>query len=474
MDEIESERAHEPTSTAQRVLVVGHGVAGLGIADDARAKGHTVVGFVDDDISGPDVLGTLADVNRVVHEHSVDALYFAIPSIDAGRLRDFVSGLEPGLSLSILPRTYKTISAETVSIGDLTDVDVLQLVGRQPVKHDLLEARALVEGRRALVTGAAGSIGSRLVEHLLNLGAQSVTAFDWWENGLFHLQNRLDDARLRVVTGDVKNARRIERVFTRDRPELVFHAAAYKHVPMTEDNPIEALVNNALGAEVVLAQAVKSHASHAVYVSTDKAVRPANVMGASKRIGELLMRDLAASAVQTKLTAVRFGNVLQSNGSVMETFRRQIEKGGPLTVTHPDVTRYFMTIDEAAQLIIQSALLGENGDICVLDMGEPVRIMDLAESLVRATAPDVKIEVTQLRPGEKLYEELTYNPDLATSTDNDKVFILKVEEESDVSVDDVRHLLGAARRGELDDDDARTSLRRMGFSVRTAETRIGS
>ena len=462
MNEPDAERGRR-----RRVLVVGFGVAGIGIAADARAHGHEIVGFLDDLKSSPEVLGSLADVNRVVREHDVDSVYFAIPTVDAKVLRDFLSGLEKtGLRLSILPRTYKTISSESVSVSDLTDVDVLQLVGRQPVKHDLLDAQRMVAGKRVLVTGAAGSIGSRLVEHLLTLGVAQVIAVDWWENGLFHLENGLENERLRVVVADVKNEHRIERIFSEHRPELVFHAAAYKHVPLMEDNPAEAVVNNAFGAENVLRQAIAIGASHAVYVSTDKAVRPANVMGSSKRLGELLLGDLAQRSGSTKLTAVRFGNVLQSNGSVMETFRRQIEAGGPLTVTHRDVTRYFMTIDEAAQLIIQSALLGANGDICVLDMGEPVRIMDLAESLVRATAPQVSIEVTQLRPGEKLYEELTYNPDLATSTANSKVFILQVEAEMDVPVTRIRELIAAIRSGECTDEQTLAALRDMGFNIK--------
>lgn len=453
---------------ARRILVVGYGVAGRGVAQDARSKGHTVVGFLDDDAHSPEVLGTLGDVNAVVEQHHVDSVYFAIPSIEAWRLRGFLAGLDAGLSLSMLPRTYKTISSDAVGIGDLTDVDVLHLVGRQPVKHDLLEAQRLVTGRRALVTGAAGSIGSRLVEHLLHLGAESVTAFDWWENGLFHLENEVSDARLHVVVGDVKNGKRVERVFAQHRPDLVFHAAAYKHVPMAEANAAETLANNTLGAETILAHAIAAGASHAVYVSTDKAVRPANVMGATKRLGELLMRDLAATSGSTKLTAVRFGNVLQSNGSVMETFRRQIESGGPVTVTHRDVTRYFMTIDEAAQLIIQSALLGDSGDICVLDMGEPVRILDLAKSLVKATAPDVEIQITQLRPGEKLYEELTYNPDLAVGTANSKVFILNEDSELEVPVSDIRRTVAAADAGELDNHAVRAALAGMGFNISSA------
>ncbi|MGF6821588.1 FlaA1/EpsC-like NDP-sugar epimerase [Microbacterium sp. ZKA21] len=457
----------ETPPARQRVLVVGYGVAGVGIAADARSHGHEVVGFLDDVKRAPEVLGALGDVNRVVREHHIDSVYFAIPTVDAKVLRDFLSGLEKtGLRLSILPRTYKTISSETVSVSDLTDVDVLQLVGRQPIKHDLLDAQRMVGGKRALVTGAAGSIGSRLVEHLLTLGTAQVVAVDWWETGLFHLENRLADDRLRVVVADVKNESRIAGIFAEYRPELVFHAAAYKHVPLMEDNPMEAVANNAFGAENVLRQAITAGASHAVYVSTDKAVRPANVMGSSKRLGELLLSDLAQRSGDTKLTAVRFGNVLQSNGSVMETFRRQIEAGGPLTVTHRDVTRFFMTIDEAAQLIIQSALLGSNGDICVLDMGEPVRILDLAESLVRATAPHVRIDVTQLRPGEKLYEELTYNPDLATSTANSKVFILQVEDEMSIPAARIRALIAEIRSGNYSDEQTIAALRDMGFNVK--------
>ena len=258
-----------------RVLIVGYGTAGLGIAADARAHGFEVVGFLDDVKQDPQVLGRLADVNRVVRENGVESVYFAIPTIEASKLREFLAGLEQtGLHLSMLPRTYHTISSETVSVSDLTDVDVLQLVGREPVKHDMLDARHMVEGRRVLVTGAAGSIGSRLVEHLLSLGVDSVVALDWWETGLFHLANRLDDDRLKVVVADVKNTRRLERIFDEHRPQLVFHAAAYKHVPLMEDNPAEAIANNALGAENVLRQAIASGASHAVYVSTDKAVRP--------------------------------------------------------------------------------------------------------------------------------------------------------------------------------------------------------
>lgn len=450
----------------QRILVVGHGTAGTAIARDAVEHGHHVVGFLDDGATDPQVLGTLSDVNRVVQEQRIDALYFAIPTIRPETLRKFLAGLEnTGIDVLMLPRTYATITREIASISDLTDVDVLQLVGREPVKHDLLDAQRLVRDQVVLVTGAAGSIGSRLVEHLLRLGARSVIAVDWWETGLFHLANRLADPRLTTVIADIKNTVRVSRIFETYTPALVFHAAAYKHVPLMESHPIEALLNNTGGTDTVLRHAIASGASHAVYVSTDKAVRPANVMGASKRLGELILADLATASGPTKLTAVRFGNVLESNGSVVETFRRQIRQGGPVTVTHPDVTRFFMTIDEASQLIIQSALLGENGDVCVLDMGEPVRILDLATSLVKAISRDVPIVITGLRPGEKLYEELSYRPDLAVSTSNEKVFVFREEDEMRISLDEVRGLLDLLRTGALNDSAAVRKLTDMGFRL---------
>jgi FlaA1/EpsC-like NDP-sugar epimerase len=452
---------------AKNVLIVGRGTAGLALAEDASRRGQVVVGFLDDSVQAADTLGSLNDVNRVVREHHIDAVYFAIPTIDPKALREFLAGLElTGLSLSMIPRTYSTISRETVQVADLTDVDVLQLVGRMPVKHDLLTAQAFVTGKTAIVTGAAGSIGARLVKHLLELGAERVAAVDISETGLFRLSEHLQDDRLDLIVCDVRSTWRLERVFEQVEPDIVLHAAAYKHVPIMESHPVEALVNNSLATDKVLGLAAAHGVAHAVYVSTDKAVRPANVMGASKRLGEILLTDRAHASPTTKFTAVRFGNVLQSNGSVVETFRRQIQSGGPLTVTHPDVTRYFMTIDEAAQLIIQSALLGETGDICVLDMGEPVRILDLAQSLVRAVAPGLEISFIGLRPGEKMYEELTYDPRNSVATSNEKVFVLRDEEDTlSAAAFEVRDFLRRAEAGYVDDSHARTRLKEMGFAL---------
>lgn len=367
----------------------------------------------------------------------------------------------------MVPRTYETLSRETVAVDDLSDVDVLDLVGRKPVKHDLEGARSLVSGRRVLVTGAAGSIGSRLAGLLVALGAAEVVCLDWWENGVFQLQHRLpevDDASF--VVADVKNRARLDAVFSRLKPELVFHAAAYKHVPLMQQNPAEAIANNVGGTDVVLSLAVEHGASHVVYVSTDKAVNPANVMGASKRLGELLVADWAVRASDVSFSTVRFGNVIQSNGSVMETFRRQIREGGPITVTDPEVTRFFMTIDEASQLIIQSAVVGASGDICVLDMGEPVRIQDLARSLVRTTAPGVEIVFTGLRPGEKLYEELSYDPDLVAHTAHDKIFVLRESEAAAATPDEIRAFVAQCASSELSDAEVVERLRDMGFAIR--------
>ncbi len=454
--------------SSRRILIVGRGAAGRALADDARAHGDVVIGFLDDVVSTAEVLGGLDDVDAVVRDHNVEAVYFAIPSIDASKLRRFLDRLDATqVAFSIIPRTYETLSRETVAVDDLSDVDVLDLVGRKPVKHDLEGARRLVSGRRVLVTGAAGSIGSRLAGLLAALGAAQVVCLDWWENGVFQLQHRLSSTEVpSFVVADVKNRARLEAVFANYRPELVFHAAAYKHVPLMQDNPGEAIANNVGGTDVVISVAVEHGARHVVYVSTDKAVNPANVMGASKRLGEILVADWAARTPEVSFSTVRFGNVIQSNGSVMETFRRQIREGGPVTVTDPDVTRFFMTIDEASQLIIQSAVVGQSGDVCVLDMGEPVRIQDLARSLVRTTAPGVEIVFTGLRPGEKLYEELSYDPELVSQTTHDKIFVLREAEESPAEPNEIREFVAECDASALSDAQVIDRLRAMGFAIR--------
>ncbi|MET0304408.1 MAG: polysaccharide biosynthesis protein [Microbacteriaceae bacterium] len=418
----------------QRILIVGHGAAGRGLADDVGRRGDAVVvGFLDDEAVDEAVLGRLEDVNDVVAEHRVDLIYFAIPSVEARVVRDFVGLLESdSVQLAMIPRTYDIIKKDTVDISDLTDIDVLDLVGRRPVKHDLMAAREFIRGRRILVTGGAGSIGSRLVRQLLDMGPASIVSVDWWENGTFHFQRSLADPdAVDFRIGDVRNTAFMDQLLGEVRPEIVFHAAAYKHVPLMQANPREAIQNNVGGSVSLMRLAAEHGVGHVVYVSTDKAVNPVNVMGATKRLGEIAMGALAAQYPATRFTAVRFGNVIESNGSVMQIFRTQISGRLPLTVTHPDVTRYFMTLDEAAQLIIQSALLGGGSEIFVLDMGEPVRIFDLATSLVRVVDPSLEIEIIGMRPGEKMFEELSYEPDKVDTTSHASIFVVRDTDRED-------------------------------------------
>jgi FlaA1/EpsC-like NDP-sugar epimerase len=453
---------------SSRILIVGRGTAGVSLADDIRSHGGDVVGFLDDRVTGDDILGTLADVNEVVAAQGIDLVYFAIPTVRAETVRDFINSIESKtVDIAIVPRTYAILAKDTVSIDDLTDVDVLDLVGREPVKHNVVVSQKFLAGKKVMVTGGAGSIGSRLVRHIIAAGAAQVICVDWWENGMFYLTQSLGQVdSLTTRIADVKNRAHMEQLFAEFAPEIVFHAAAYKHVPLMQHNALEAINNNIWGSLNLMRLAIEHSIQNFVMVSTDKAVNPVNVMGATKRVGEMIMESLAGLG-GTRFTAVRFGNVIESNGSVMQIFRSQIAKKMPLTVTHPDVTRFFMTIDEASQLIIQSAALGKNSEIFVLDMGEPVKILDLAKSLVRAVDPTLEIEITGLRPGEKMFEELSYEPDKVERTGNQKIFVVRGEKEFD------RAEFLAAVDALLDDtlayrvaaDEAVERLRRMGFAI---------
>jgi FlaA1/EpsC-like NDP-sugar epimerase len=453
-----------------RILIVGHGTAGKALAADITQRGGTVVGFLDDVDTDPVVLGTLAEVNDVVAQHDVDLAYFAIPSVDASTVRDFINSVDVSrVDIAIIPRTHEILTRETVDINDLTDVDVLDLVGRKPVKHDVLSAQAFVRGKRVLVTGAAGSIGSRLVKQLAGMGAEVIVCVDWWENGIFFLSEELKGsaASLEFHIADIKNDLLLTQLFERYRPQVVFHAAAYKHVPLMQANPIEAVNNNVWGTLNLMQLATRFAVDNFIYVSTDKAVNPVNVMGTTKRIGEMMMQSIAADHPRTAFNAVRFGNVIESNGSVMQTFRSQISKGLPLTVTHPDITRFFMTIDEASHLVIQSAIVGEAGDIFVLDMGEPVKIIDLATSLIHAVDPSLSVEFVGLRPGEKMFEELSYEPDKVTATPNSKIFVVSDAQDFDTAgfMSEVHDLLEATRSYAIGSDEAVDRLRSLGFAI---------
>lgn len=453
---------------SKRVVIVGRGAAGQSLAEDVARAGDVFLGYLDDRVPGDDVLGVLADVVDVVANYSVDVLYFAIPSASADVLRNFIALTSAvDVEIAIIPRTYRIVSRERVSLADLTDVDVLDLVGRAPVKHDMLFARERVQGRRVLVTGAAGSIGSRLVAQLCTLDPEIVVCLDRAESSMFHLGQSLDGgAKYALEIADVQSPARVRQIMRMYQPDLVFHVAAFKHVPLMQDHALEAFNNNVWGTLNVFQASAEQAAERVVYVSTDKAVRPTNVMGATKRLGELLMADMGRVATGTVFSGVRFGNVLESEGSVMQTFRRQLHRRTNLTVTHRDITRYFMTIDEAAQLVIQTATTGAQGDIFVLDMGEPIKVIDLAESLIEAVDPSLGVDIIGLRPGEKMFEELSYRASAVNKTTHPKISI--VREEADrrpgETLEWVEGLLSQTLSFGISNDAVRTKLRDFGFS----------
>lgn len=453
----------------KKILIVGYGVAGKSLAKSIRGDREVLVGYLDDNATNKDVLGRLEDVSHIVQSYGVTDIYFAIPSAPASVVRDFINFLDDdSVKLSIIPRSFRSLSKSTVNVNDLTDVDILSLVGRSPVKHDVTENQEFIRGKVVVVTGAAGSIGSRLVKLLLDMKPSLVVCVDWWENGTFFLQQELGTEGIVYRIADIKNAENVNRIFSEFKPDVVFHAAAYKHVPLMQDNPIEAFNNNVWGSLNLMRQAINHQVSNFVYISTDKAVNPVNVMGSSKRLGEMVMESLADMQDVTKFNAVRFGNVIQSNGSVMQIFKNQINKGQSLTVTHEEVTRFFMTIDEAAQLVIQSTLLGESGEIFVLDMGEPIKIIDLAESLRNLIDRSMKIEIIGLRPGEKMYEELSYDPSKVDKTRNDKVFIVKDELPFDHAtfIDEIDELISHTLHYDLTSGEMISKLKTLGFKIK--------
>lgn len=455
-------------SRSQRVLIVGAGIAGRSLAEDVERAGDTVVGFLDDVAVGPDVLGSIPLLETVVWENDVDAVYFAIPSASGDLLREMAAATARArVELAIIPRTYRVVSRERVSVSDLTDVDVLDFVGRAPVKHDMDRARELVRGKRVLVTGAGGSIGSRIVAQLHVLDPELVVCVDRSEPAIFHLGQALGEAPGRwLEVADVQSEARMGQLMDRYQPDFVFHVAAYKHVPLMQSNPVEAFNNNVWGTLNVMRQAARTNVERAVYVSTDKAVNPTNVMGATKRLGELIVADLGAAGASTRFSGVRFGNVLESEGSVMQTFRRQILAHRNLTVTHPDITRYFMTIDEAAQLVIQTATTGRQGELFVLDMGDPIRIHDLARSLIAAVDPTLEIEIVGLRPGEKMYEELAYETGTVDATTHPKIFVVKERRSrpQGETLAWVERMLERTRDYSISDAELRQELVEFGFT----------
>ncbi|MBN1921634.1 MAG: polysaccharide biosynthesis protein [Anaerolineae bacterium] len=433
-------RERRDSLTTQRVLIAGAGEAGLLTAREIQqnpALGFRPVGFVDDDpnkqwlrINGVQVVGRLEDIPALIQTRKVDQVFIAIPSAPPDVIRQITELCRSqGMTPSILPGMSQLVSGH-VEMQRFRKVQLEDLLARQPIHTDTSGVQKLLKGRRILVTGAGGSIGSELCRQIARCEPAQLLLLGHGENSIFGITNELyrDFPALNVqpVIADIREVARLERIFERFQPEVIFHAAAHKHVPLMEDNPEEAVTNNVLGTRNLLDLA-ESHAVEVfVMISTDKAVRPTSVMGATKRVAEQLVQA-AAHRTGRCFVAVRFGNVLGSRGSVVPYFQEQIERGGPVTVTHPEIKRFFMTIPEAVQLVLQAAILGRGGEIFVLDMGEPVKIVDLARDLIRLAGlregQDIEIVFTGLRPGEKLFEELFLKEETHHRTAHEKVFV---------------------------------------------------
>lgn len=479
----------KPADKMRRVLVVGAGPTGETLIREilrAPDQGYTCVGLLDDDkgilnqrIHGVDVLGRTKDLRKLCIEHGVQEVLIALPTPSPRRIRALVESCE---GLGVLFRTVPPIGeliAGRVQVSQIREVEITDLLGRDPVELDTQQIGAQLTGRRVLVTGAGGSIGSELCRQIARFDPARLILIERAENNLFEIDRELRKSYrgLEIVplVADIADRPRIERLFEEHRPPIVFHAAAHKHVPMMEINSGEAVKNNILGTMVIANAAAKFETQRMVMISTDKAVNPTSIMGCTKRVAEMYVQGMSPRSA-TQFITVRFGNVLGSSGSVVPIFRRQIAEGGPVTVTHPEMTRYFMTIPEAAQLVMQAGTMGNGGEIYVLHMGEPVRIVDLARDMITLSGltPEVDIEIafTGIRPGEKLYEELSGDGEDVGDTPHAKIGIWKHRHEDwDNLNEGIARLIRMA--DEARDEEIKAELRRIVPEYATNEVDAG-
>jgi len=424
------------------VMIVGGGDAGAMVIREY--KNHTQlnskpVAIIDDDlkkqgqlINGVPVVGTREDIPAVAKKLKIDEIIIAMPSASKKEIKNIVEiAKTTKCKLKIVPGMFEIIDGK-VNISNIRDVNIEDLLGREEVKVDLREISSYLTNRVVLVTGGGGSIGSELCRQVANFNPKKLIILDIYENNAYDIQNELlrkhKDLNLKTLIASIRDRERIMEIMEKEKPEVIFHAAAHKHVPLMEESPKEAIKNNVFGTLNLAQAADKYGVDKFVMISTDKAVNPTNIMGASKRICEMIIQSINGIS-KTDFVAVRFGNVLGSNGSVIPLFKKQIAEGGPVTVTHEEVIRYFMTIPEAVQLVIQAGAMAKGGEIFILDMGEPVKILDLAKDLIRLSGyepyVDIPIEIIGLRPGEKLFEELLLDEEGITATKHDKIFIGK-------------------------------------------------
>ena len=426
----------------KKMIIIGAGDAGEKVVreiyDNPKMK-YRIVGFVDDDknkvgkqIHGIKVLGSIDELKKIVKNEGVDEILIAVPSAVGKEMRRIVETCDlTRILYKTLPGMGEIIDGK-ISIKAIRDISYKDLLGRHLVQLENDKISKFLKDKRVLITGAGGSIGSELCRQICKYEPSLVVLFDAGESNLYSIQMELKHVvtylKYRAVLGRIQDKGLVDEVFRKYKPDVVFHAAAYKHVPLVERNPWEAVYSNIVGTNTLVKAAIAHKVGRFVLVSTDKAVRPTNIMGASKRVTEKIVQS-HLSCPATKFMAVRFGNVIGSSGSVIPLFRHQIEKGGPVTVTHPEITRFFMTIEEASQLILQAFTMGEGGEIFILEMGTPVKIVDMARDMIRLSGkePDTDIEIKfiGLRPGEKLYEELITEGEGIVKTEHEKILVLK-------------------------------------------------
>lgn len=463
----------------KRLLIIGAGMGAreiiIAIKNSMKDK-YNIIGIIDDNtnklnhsILGVPVIGTRYDIPEIVKIKNIELIFFAINRITPISRKNIIEICQStGIKTRVLPTTEELIEKQG-AIKSLRDVEIEDLLGRDAIKLDNKNISSLIKDKIVLVTGGGGSIGSELCRQVMQYSPKKLIILDIYENNLYDIELELKSlypkAKIEAVVASVRDKKRIDEVFRDFKPSIVFHAAAHKHVPLMEENPLEAIKNNIFGTYNVVNSADKYKADKFVLISTDKAVNPTNVMGASKRVCEMIVQ--AKNKISnTEYAAVRFGNVLGSNGSVIPLFKKQMANGGPVTVTHKDITRFFMTIPEAVGLILQAVTYANGGEIFVLDMGEPVKIYDLAVSLIRLSGyepgVDMQIEFTGLRPGEKLYEELLMSEEGLTSTKHDKIFISKPV---NMEMEELECKLNILKSLEYDDDFSKDRIKEAMKSI---------
>lgn len=428
---------------SMKVLIVGAGSAGDMVIQELKNNPQLMKKpaiIVDDDINkqgrrihNVPILGTTKDIKNLVDKYSIDEIIIAIAKISKHEKKEIIDICkETKCKLKTIPGIFEIIDGK-VDIKKIRDVQIEDLLGRAPIEVNLAEMSEYIQNKVVLVTGGGGSIGSELCRQVASFNPKQLVILDNYENNAYAIQQELirkygNKLNLKTVIASIREEKRMDEIFNEYKPEVVFHAAAHKHVPLMENSPSEAIKNNIFGTRNVAMLADKYKAKRFVLISTDKAVNPTNIMGATKRAAEMIIQTMNEQS-ETEFVAVRFGNVLGSNGSVIPLFKKQIEEGGPLTITHPDIIRYFMTIPEAVQLVIQAGAMAKGGEIFVLDMGDPVKIVDLANNLIKLSGfepnVDIDIKFTGLRPGEKLYEELLMSEEGLMDTEHKKIFIGK-------------------------------------------------